>query len=169
MTSILRNAAVGVAFASLGDASAASAATDQATVNAQILEALTVTVNAGANALNFGAIAESGAGGTVTVAVNNTQTCSAGLVCDGLTAVPTFDVQGVANKIVNVSFVNATEQLAGPGGATMQVGSFTSSASQLTLNGLGQNNFQVGGTLAVAAGQTPGVYTGNVTVAVVYN
>ena len=169
MTTILRNAAIGVAFASLGVASSASAATDQATVNAEILEALTVTVNAAANSLDFGAIAESGSGGTVTVAANNTQTCSAGLVCDGLTAVPTFDVQGVANKIVNISFVNATETLAGPGGATMQVGSFTSSANQLTLDALGQNNFQVGGTLTVAAAQTAGVYTGNLTVAVVYN
>ena len=87
MKSILRTAAAGVAVASLGIASAASAATDSAQVEAEILTALSVTVDTNADTLNFGGISESGTGGTVTVSPANAQTCSAGLSCDGATTV----------------------------------------------------------------------------------
>ena len=169
MKSILRTAAAGVAVASLGIASAASAATDSAQVEAEFLTALSVTVDTNADTLNFGGISESGTGGTVTVSPANAQTCSAGLSCDGATTVPTFDVQGIASSVVDVSFVNATETLTGPLGATMSVGSFTSSSHQLNLDGLGQADFTVGGTLTVAAGQAAGSYAGTLTVEVEYN
>ena len=51
----------------------------------------------------------------------------------------------------------------------MSVGSFTSSSNQLNLDGLGQADFTVGGTLTVAAGQAAGSYAGTLTVEVEYN
>ena len=169
MKSILRTAAAGVAVASLGIASAASAATDSAQVEAEILTALSVTVDTNADTLNFGGISESGTGGTVTLSTSNAQTCSAGLSCDGATAVPSFDVQGIAASVVDVSFVNASETLTGPLGATMSVGSFTASSNQLTLDGTGAADFTVGGTLTVGAGQAAGSYACTLTVQVEYN
>ena len=133
------------------------------------LNALSVTVDTNADTLNFGGISESGTGGTVTVSPANAQTCSAGLSCDGATTVPTFDVQGIASSVVDVSFVIATETLTGPLGATMSVGSFTSCSNQLKLDGVGQADFTVGGTLTVAAGQAAGSYAGTLTVEVEYN
>jgi hypothetical protein len=169
MRAVFRITAAGLAIASLGLASAASAATDSAQVEAEILTALTVTVDANADTLDFGAIAESGTGGTVTVSPTNAQTCSAGLVCDGNTAVPNFDIQGVAGSVVNISVVNASETLTGPGAATMAVNAFTLSTNQVTLDGTGAGDFDVGGTLTVAAAQAPGTYNGTLTVEVIYN
>jgi len=171
MKTILRTAAAGVAVASLGFASAASAATASADAEATILTALSVVADTNADLLDFGSIAESGTGGTVTVSPANAQTCSVGLSCDGTTAVPEFDVTGVAGEVVNISFVNATETLTHTvdNTQTMSMGAFTSSTGQLTLNGSGLGSFTVGGTLTVGAGQAAGTYTGLVSVEVVYN
>src|SRR5687767_6452253 len=88
MKSILRITAAGVAIASFGFASAASAATETATAEAEILAALDVTLDATRNTLDFGSIAESGAGGTVTLTPAGALTCGAGLVCSGTTETP---------------------------------------------------------------------------------
>ena len=168
MKSILRNTVAGLAIATFGISSAASAATGTANAEAEILTALSVTVDATADTLDFGSIGESGSGGTVTVSPAASQTCSAGLACDGVVAAPEFDVQGVAGSVVDVSFPNATETLSGPG-TDMTIGTFTTSTGQLTLDGTGAGSFTIGGTLAVGAGQVAGTYSGVVTVEVLYN
>jgi hypothetical protein len=168
MKTILRTAAAGVAVASLGFASAASAASASADAEATILTALSVVADTNADLLDFGSIGESGTGGTVTVSPANAQTCSVGLACDGNTAVPQFNVTGVAGSVVDISFVNATETLSGPG-TDMTLSNFTSSTGQLTLDGVGEGNFTVGGRLTVGAGQAAGTYTGTLSVEVVYN
>src|SRR5687767_14854143 len=114
MKSILRITAAGLAIASFGVSTAASAATATATAEAEILSALSVTLDATVNKLDFGSIAESGTGGTVTVNPNGTYTCTSGLVCDGAVGVANFDVDGENNAVVNVSFGAPTITLQGP-------------------------------------------------------
>ena len=173
MKTILRTAAAGLAVASLGIASAASAATDTADAQAQILAALTVTVDSANNldVLDFGTIAESGSGGTVTLAPGATLPgpCGAGLVCAGPWTTPNFDVQGQPGATVNITLTNNSINLSGPG-ADMPVALQLSDVS-LVLNGTGAGDFDVGGTLTVGANQAVGTYTNNtdLEVNVVYN
>lgn len=167
MKSILRIAAASAALATLGVSTAASAATETADAQAQILAALSVNLDSTANALNFGSVAESGSGGTVTLTSGNSRTCSVGLLCTGSTLVPEFDITGTANAPVSISFTNNSIQLTGPG-APMDV-DLTSSVDNLTLTAGGAGSFTVGGVLTVAAGQTAGTYTGELEVVVLYN
>lgn len=180
--SMLRNAAAGVALATFGLASAASAATtDSADVQAEILTALSVTVVAADDTLDFGTIADGGitANANLTVGTDGVLVaCPANLICGGTTDAPTFDIEGLATLLVDVSFTNLTETLSHPAPAlypamvtTLSAGSFTTSlaGNQATLDAAGEAQFTVGGTLTVAPNQAPGVYTGSVTVEVAYN
>ncbi|MGV3554590.1 MAG: DUF4402 domain-containing protein [Croceibacterium sp.] len=173
MSKILRYAAAGMAMASLGVASTANAATfDQADVTAEILTALSVTVDPTDDTLDFGTIAPGASAATVVVAANGTLTsCPVAVICAGATNAPTFDVVGNPSALVYVTFTNATETLTS-GANTMSVGTFTTDAgvgNQLTLDGAGAGSFTVGGSLAVAASQPAGVYTGTLEVNVAYN
>ena len=180
--SMLRNAAAGVALATFGFASAASAATtDSADVRAEILTALSVQVDTTDDVLDFGTFADGGITGNVTLTIDPADgslvNCPANAVCAGTTDAPTFDVDGADGLDVLVTFVNATEPLAHPNAAlypsmdtTLSVGSFTTNltGNQLTLDADGES-FAVGGTLTVSPNQAPGVYTGTVSVRVEYN
>jgi hypothetical protein len=183
MKSVLRYTAAGVALATFGFASAASAATtDSADVQAEILTALSVTVDPADDTLDFGTIADGGitanANLTVTAATGNLVACPANLICGGTTDAPTFNIEGLATLLVDVSFTNATETLSHPAPAlfptmvtTLTAGTFTTDlvGNQATLDAAGDAAFHVGGTLTVAPNQAPGVYTGSVTVEVEYN
>ena len=173
MKTVLRTAVAGVAIASLGVSSAAWAATDTADAEAEILAALTVTVDSTNNldVLDFGTIAESGAGGTVTLAPGATLPgpCGSGLVCAGPWVTPNFDVVGQPGATVNITLTNASINLSGPG-TDMPVALQLSDTS-LVLNGTGDGDFDVGGTLTVGANQAVGTYTNttDLEVNVVYN
>ena len=168
MKAILRTAVAGLAIASLGIASSASAATATANAEAEILDSLTLTVQAGDDLLDFGLIADNGAGGTVDVpAGSNVPSCAGGLVCSGTGASPNFDLLGEPGLLVAISFTDATPDITS-GGNTMTY-ALTSSANSLNLSGTGTGTFDVGGTLTVAANQPAGVYTGTFEVVAVYN
>lgn len=185
MSKFLRYAAVGAAVASFGIASGAQAATtDSANATATILTALSVDVDATANTLDFGTLADGGltADATLAVGANGAAgTCPTNVVCGGTTAAPLFHVTGLAGKLVGISIVNPTETLsydttinggAAPSGfnSAMTVGSFVTNATgnQVTLTG-GAADFSVGGTLTMHPNMAPGVYTGTLTVSVAYN
>jgi len=172
MSKFLRYAAVGAALASFGIASGAQAATtDSANTTATILTALSVDVDATQDTLDFGTFADAG--------------IPANLICQGTPAVPLFHITGLANYDVQVSLVNATESLnydasnpAAPAGTTtaMSVGSFViydpvsvSNTNQFNLGAGGTADFNVGGTLTVHPNMAAGLYTGTLTVSVVYN
>lgn len=176
MKTILRTAAAGVAIASLGLASAASAATTaQADARAEILTALAVTVDPADNVLNFGTIADGGIAASTPVVLGTdglVAACPANLVCGGTTNAPTFNIEGLPTLLVDVSFENASETLTHSGGLdTLTAGTFTTSltGNQVALDAAGDASFTVGGTLTVDPGQIPGVYNGSVTVNVAYN
>ena len=178
MKSILRTTAAGLALASFGIASAASAATDTADVTAEILSTLTLTAVTGDDTLDFGMIADAGVVGTSTVAVDpaGVRSCGANLTCSGTVDAPTFNITGLTGSQVAVSFPPAPIPLTYAGtiptgmSGSMTVSSFTTSlvGNQAVL-AAGLNPFTVGGTLTVNALQAPGVYTGAVTVEVLYN
>lgn len=174
MKSILRTAAAGMALASLGIASGASAATsDSAQVSAQILTSLSVAVDPADNTLNFGTVAPGATAVNVVVTPAGTRTCPAGVICGGTVNAPTFNIDGLGGALVNVSFANSTETLTSTGGDTLLVSALATSlgaTNQATLNTTtGKASFTVGGSLAVAASQPAGTYTGSVTVNVAYN
>jgi hypothetical protein len=167
MKSVLRITAAGVALATFGFASNASAATATANAQAEILDPLVVTLDAADPRLDFGTIAlNATTGGTVTLTAANVRTCAATLTCVGTTATPNFDIQGAASRAVSIS-VPASITLTGAG-APMTV-TLTSSSTGLTLSGTGTGTFDVGGTLTVGNSQAAGVYTGTMTVTVVYS
>ena len=186
MSKFLRYAAVGAAVASFGIASGAQAATtDSANVTATILTALSVDVDATADTLDFGPLADGGLPAAPPLAVDTTGTrgtCPASLICGGTTAAPLFHVLGLSGKLVQISFVNTTETLSydttinggpAPSGfaSAMSAGSFTTDATSnaVLLDSGGLANFSVGGTLTVHPNMAPGVYTGTLTVSVAYN
>ena len=172
MSKILRYAAAGMAMASLGVASTANAATsDTADVTAEILTALSVAVDPADNTLDFGQIAPRGSAATIVVAPDGTMTggCPTAVICAGSINAPSFDVVGNPNALVYVTFTNASETLSN-GTDSMTVDTFTTDGGgQLTLDGSGDGSFTVGGSLAVAASQAAGVYTGTLEVNVAYN
>ena len=172
MSKILRYAAAGMAMASLGVASTANAATsDTADVTAEILTALSVAVDPADNTLDFGQIAPGASAATIVVAPDGTMTggCPTAVICAGSTNAPSFDVVGNPNALVYVTFTNASETLSN-GTDSMTVDTFTTDGGgQLTLDGSGDGSFTVGGSLAVAASQAAGVYTGTLEVNVAYN
>ena len=172
MSKILRYAAAGMALASLGVASTANAATsDTADVTAEILTALSVAVDPADNTLDFGQIAPGASAATIVVAPDGTMTggCPTQVICAGSTNAPSFDVVGNPNALVYVTFTNASETLSN-GTDSMTVDTFTTDGGgQLTLDGSGDGSFTVGGSLAVAASQAAGVYTGTLEVNVAYN
>jgi len=177
MKSILRYTAAGMALATLGFASNASAADASATVSAQILDNLQLTNTAG---LNFGSITATAtlaanAGVTVSPAATPTVTCAATLTsCAGTPTAAAFSVTGFPSQNVAVSVLDATIQLdRGAALGTMQrymdVNAFTVSSGTVALSAAGAGSFYVGGTLSVRPNQAPGVYVGSVNVRVAYN
>jgi len=167
MKNALRFAVAGVALASFGVSSTAFAATDTADAQAEILAALDVTLDTTRDTLDFGTIAESGAGGTLTLTPQNSPTCGSGLVCGGTTETPLFAIDGQAGATVNISLTDTNIDLSGPG-TDMPVALALSSVTQV-LDGSGDGSFEVGGTLTVGAAQATGTYTGSLEVNVVYN
>jgi len=178
MKSVLRYTAAGVALATFGFASAASAATDDAQVTAEILSTLQIVAVTGDDTLDFGQIADAGLTGTSTVAVSaaGVRSCGSNLACSGTVNAPSFTITGLTGSAVAVSFPapTATLTLSGvaPSGmsGSMSVGTFNTdlASNPLTLT-TGTATFAVGGTLTVNPLQAPGIYTGSVNVQVLYN
>lgn len=181
MNAFLRGAAATVAIATFGIATSASAATTaSADATAEILTALSVAVSPTDDTLDFGQLADGGITGNVNLVVNANDTrgtCPTAVVCSGAVKSPTFNVSGLASKLVGVSFVNSIETLNYVGTAptgfvsTLNVGTFTTNktGNQLTLDTSGNGAFSVGGTLTMQPNQAPGVYAGTVSVNVAYN
>lgn len=182
--SMLRIAAAGVALATFGYTSAASAATTAtANARAEILSTLAVTIDGTDDTLDFGQISPLPAmvaNTTVVVTPANSRTCGTNITCGGTTRVPLFHVTGLAGSQVTITVPTTTVQLTNSGtiptgmSAVMDLTALTTDAAsnQVTLAGTGAGGtapFKVGGTLTVKPTQAPGVYTGTFNVSVQYN
>jgi hypothetical protein len=117
--------------------------------------------------MNYGTIAVTTGGGTVTLAANGTLSVPSGFSSMGLPSVGSFHVTGTNNCGVTISFVAGS--LAGPGTA-MQIQNFTTNAGATPTLAppAGQLDFNVGADLVVNAGQAAGSYSGTYTVTVIY-
>jgi hypothetical protein len=152
--------AIGVIAAFLlvaGSASAQSAITGNAT--ATILEALTLNED---NGLDFGRILA--AAGTVQVTQAGAQICT-GPTCFNDAVAAQFTVTGTALETVDVT-IDANFTLTEGGGDTMTA--TTDAPATVLIAAGGSEVFNVGGTLTVAAAQTPGVYNGTYNISVAY-
>ncbi|NBC20825.1 MAG: DUF4402 domain-containing protein [Alphaproteobacteria bacterium] len=146
-------------------ANAAVAAEVESKAGAKIVAPLQIS---NVSALYFGTVAPSlTADDSVVVSPAGAKTCGAELTCltDDHTAAK-FEVTGEADASYTIDLPN-TIQIANGNGASMTVDGFTGSKSNGTLAS-GADDFTVGGTLAVAANQAAGDYTGAFTVAVEY-
>jgi hypothetical protein len=117
--------------------------------------------------MNYGTIAVTSGGGTVTIAANGTVSAPGGFVLSGAPTAGLFHVTGSNNCAVVISFTAGS--LTGPGTA-MPLGNFTTNAgANPTLQPpAGQLDFNVGADLSVNAGQLGGNYSGTYTVTVIY-
>lgn len=168
MRNSLRIAAVGAALAAASFATSANAAaTATATATAEVLQTLTLTAD---SALDFGQIAPN-TGGTVTVHADSTVAQTGGLVWTGTRAPAGFTVTGSNGATVVLTLPSAAVNLTRSGGSdTMTLSGFTASPTGAFQLGstTGSATFNVGGTLAVAANQVAGLYSGTFNVSVEY-
>lgn len=172
MSAFPRLLAAGVGLASLLSAAAASAAPVGATQNASgkasILKSLSVLKQAD---LDFGELVVTGAGTAVIDPVSGALTTTGPITTIGTTAHPaTFTATGSKNSVVNIKLPSSAITLTRVGGGgTMTVSNWTLDGKtnrKFPLNSA--FNFNVGGTLNVAAGQADGTYTGTFTVTLQY-
>lgn len=167
MSKMMHRVATGVAIAAFGlsaGVAQAAPATASATAKARVLKQITVTNTAD---LDFGTIVAGTSAAAVAVSTGGARTCAAALTCTGTVTAASFDVSGTNNAVVTVTGDNSVSLTNGTGG-TMSA-SLTRSATTLTLtNSAVGGTFQVGGSLALAANQADGAYTGTFNVTVDY-
>lgn len=136
--------------------------------------------------MDFGTIVPPGAAGTVIMTGQSLATCtSATLIRTGPCHAAEFTILYRNNKHVFIGDnSNGVITLTGPGGATMQVKNLAMGVVGLTGKTSGGNwdfgkwqvsdpsgfaHIYIGGTLQVAANQTPGTYNGTLTISVLMN
>ena len=145
-------------------ATAAQAAENATTADARVLKSLTIT---NASKLDFGTIVSGPTAGTVVISAAGARTCS-GVTCSKTSTAAAFDVTGSKSQIVNVTWDNTVTLTNGT--TTMTATLMTNPGTQRTLDAAaGKATFAVGGSLAVAANQADGVYSGPFKVYVDYN
>jgi hypothetical protein len=151
-------------------------ATADATVIAPIAIANTIP-------LSFGKFAPGAALGTVIVSTSGTRTKTGAVILSSIgptISAAKFDVTGDANATYSISHTGTTTltNTTGVGAETMALTKFSDllaanatsgDATTGTLSASGTQSIYVGGTLAVAAAQVAGVYTGTAIVTVEYN
>lgn len=168
MRNSIRIAAVGAALASSlafsGAANAAASAT--ANANAEILSTISVVKD---QDMDFGQIAVNGADTLVISAdEGNPAACPTNLICAGARAPAKFTISGTAGVGTTAAVRQASVSLTS-GTNSMTLNSFTVFfPNGNTLNASGDAQVNVGGSLAVGAGQAAGLYTGSFDVDVEY-
>lgn len=165
----LKKLIVLAATAALISTSAAAAPGDTSTAEgvatAEVVAPITLEHVKGAS-LNFGTFTTGDAGGTVVVdaAGVGTATGEVTLLGGSVEAADAFTVAGDANRAFSIdtaggAVTNGTDKMIFT----------TNAASSGKLNAAGAATFSVGGTLAIAGGESAGAYTGSYSVTVAYN
>jgi spore coat protein U-like protein len=165
--------ALGAATVS-GGASAANNATATATGTVVTPVSILKSVD-----LAFGSFYPSATSGTVDVNTNGARTVSGGVTASGVGGTPAaakFDVTGQNSATYTIAYATGVT-LTGPGApmALTQVSDLTGAGGAATLvatgalSGSGTQSIYIGGSLAVAANQVSGSYTGTISATVNYN
>lgn len=154
---------------------AQSSATDTATANAEIIQAITLVYDA-ANPLEFGLIAQPAAADTVTVTAAAAPTRTAAndgtiLLAGTTITAAKFDMTGDPNRTFAVTLPADGTVTISNGATTMPVNGFSASCTGAgcALDGAGTFTLYVGGSLGVSASQATGAYTGTFDVTAAYN
>jgi spore coat protein U-like protein len=163
--------AFALAAAAIGG-NAAAANTDTATATTTVVTPINILK---VSNLAFGNIAPGATIGTVKVDTNGTRSVTGGVAAAGGTPTAAkFDVTGQAGLAYGITYSSAVT-LTGPGTAMAltQISDLvgTGGASTLVASGTltaGAQSLYIGGTLDVAANQTAGAYTANITATVNY-
>ena len=186
MTKTIRFGAAGVAIAAaLSMTSVAQAQSADATATAEVLQALTLDLQAGTS-LDFGSMVVN-AGGSVSLAADGTLDCSdANIICSGTTDVAGFDVTGSAGENVRINLPASVDLLHTAwtplsGGehvivldslvtdGTLITPGVGSPYYQVALDGVtGAASFNVGGTITMDGTEVAGVFSETFTVTVEY-
>lgn len=137
--------------------------------SARIIKPLTLTAS---GTLNFGTIVMNGvtANRTVTVNPDGSITCATELVCDLNGTAVAYNVRGTQGQVVNI-LLNTSTLTGSNGGSLTLTPNSDQASNQLTLanSGAPGSDFNVGGSIVIAAATVDGVYTGTVNVQVDYN
>jgi hypothetical protein len=145
------------------------AASDTATITANIVTAISLTNRSG---LVFGDISSSNVAGTVVLSPAGSRISTGGADIDSTVAsgpAAVFDVVGLPNAVYAIT-LPLPVVLIGPGGNNMVVDNFTSLPTTTGLTDAGgQQNLFIGATLNVGRNQSFGSYTGIMFVIVAYN
>lgn len=150
-------------------------ATENTAAAARIVTPISITET---SSLHFGTMAISaGAPGTCVLSTQGarTQTGGVNLSVQAPTASnAAYNVSGAVNTTYGITLPATITVTTGT--ANMTISSLLARTASAAANGLtgtlsasGTDNFTVGGTLSVAAGQSTGVYTGTFDVTVAYN
>jgi hypothetical protein len=126
--------------------------------------------------LVFGSFAP-GAGGTVTVSTSGVRASSGPILMSGATpSAARFNITGEASTTYAITHSGSATLVSGANSMVLTKFSDFAAANATagnpasgTLDGSGAQSLYVGGTLAVAAAQAAGVYTGTVIATVEYN
>jgi hypothetical protein len=168
MTKFVKIAAVAAAVLAATPAFAAPVSVTGAapSASAKIIKPLTLTAT---GALDFGTIVMNGvtAARTVTLAATGSITCATELVCATTGTVPTYNVRGTNNQVVNI--IKNTSTLTGSNGGTLTLTPVGQANVTLTSSGAPGDNFAIGGAITITPTTVDGVYSGTVDVQVDYN
>ena len=168
MTKFLTKAALAATVATGLFASPALAADTEAfTATARIVSPLTLTNTAD---LNFGTITMLSGLVSSDVVVSqdgSSDNCGANLSCTAGSAA-SFDVEGSINQGVSITL----DMPANPGllmNGAASVAFVADAPASVTLDGLGEASFNIGGTITVTSATTDGTYTNDIDVTVEYS
>jgi hypothetical protein len=150
-------------------------ATENTAAAAKIVTPLSITET---SSLHFGTMAIlAGTPGTCVLSTQGTRTQTGGVnlsVQAPTASNAAYNVSGAVNTTYGITLPSTITVTSG--GANMTINSLLARTASAGTNGLtgtlstsGTDNFTVGGTLNVAAGQATGIYTGTFDVTVAYN
>ena len=146
----------------------ASAVTQNATVNANVIRPLTLTslqdIDLGTITLKLG----SWSNATVGISRTGVFTCNANVVCTGAPQVARYKVTGTNKMVVKITAPNVS--LVNQNDATKTLTLTLDNPGTVTLTSSGEpgNNFDLGGSISLSSTTVPGTYTGTLAITVDY-
>lgn len=165
MINKMKLALAGAVIATGMVSSAAYAATEQADATVQVLAAVQLSA---VSDLDFGVVAASASGGTVTLGASATAApVGTGVIAISGGSAAGFQVTQATNgEVIDLNVSNPTP-LTGPG-TNIALSGLTLSNASITFNSASLQTVYVGGTISLSPNQVAGTYTGSFDVTAEY-
>ncbi|GAA4008505.1 hypothetical protein GCM10022280_01550 [Sphingomonas swuensis] len=166
---IIAAAALAAVTAATPAAAQATSSTPRATANARLIKPLTLTA---LRNLDFGTIVIGSASVADVVSINAAGVVSCGssgnLSCSGSPTSAGYRITGTQGQVVVVSSASPSYTLTGSNGGTLAFTPVLPANITLGNSGAPGNDFSVGGSIALAANQQDGLYSGQIDIQVAY-